>query len=49
MEEVGECLLITSVEISCWKELKQAVSQSLTLILSMQFDQFLLVTLSNEI
>ena len=29
MEEVDECLMITSIEISCWKEqLKQAVSQS---------------------
>ena len=48
MEEVYE--LITGIEIACWKEqLKQAVSQSLTLIISMQFDQFLLVTLSNQI
>ena len=48
MEEVNECLLIARTEISCWKEqLMQAVSQSLTLIISMQFDQFLLVTLAN--
>ena len=50
MEEVDECLLIASTEISSWKELlKQVVSQSLTLIISMQFDQFLLVTLANQI
>ena len=48
MEEVDECLMIADIEISCWKEqLKQAVSQSHTLIISMQFDQFLLVTLAN--
>ena len=34
MEEANECLLITSIEISCWKEqLKQTVSQSHTLII----------------
>ena len=50
MEEVNEHLLIAGSEISCWKEqLKQAVSQSLILIISMQFDQFLLVTLANQI
>ena len=34
MEEVNECLFITSIEISCLKEqLKQVVSQSLTVII----------------
>ena len=32
MEEINECLLIASIEVSCWKEqLKQAVSQYHTL------------------
>ena len=50
MEEVDEHLMITDIEISCWKEqLKQVVSQSHTLIIFMQFDQFLLVTLVIQI
>ena len=32
MEEIDECLLITSIEVSCWKEqLRQVVSQYYTL------------------
>ena len=32
MEEIDECLLIASIEVSCWKDkLKQVVSQYLTL------------------
>ena len=43
MEEVDECLMISDIEIPCWKEhLKH------TLIIFMQFDQFLLVTLANQ-
>ena len=50
MEEVDEHLVIAGIEISCWKEqLEQVVSQSLILFLFMQFDQFLLVTLANQI
>ena len=49
MEEVDECFMIADIEISCWKEqLKQAAIQSHTLIIFMQFDQFLLVTLDNQ-
>ena len=45
MEEVDECLLITSIEISCWKEqLKQVVSQSLTLII---FDAIQSISISS--
>ena len=45
MEEVDECLLIASIEISCWKEqLKQVVSQSLTLII---FHAIQLISVSN--
>ena len=50
MEEVVECLMITGIEISCWKEqLEQVVSQPLILFLFMRFDQFLLVTSANQI
>ena len=50
MEEVDECLLIAGIEISCWKDqLKQVASQSLTLIIYMQFNQFWLVVLTNQI
>ena len=46
--EVDEHLMIADIEISYWKEqLKQVVSQSHTLIISIQFDQFLLITLAN--
>ena len=32
MEEIDEHLLITSIEVSCWKDqLKQVISQYLTL------------------
>ena len=49
MEEVDECLMIADIAISCWKEqLKQVVSQFHTLIIFMQFDKFLLVTLANQ-
>ena len=41
--------MIADIEISCWREqLKQVVSQSHTLIIFMQFDQFLLVALANQ-
>ena len=49
MEEVDEHLMITDIEISCWEEqLKQMVSQSHTLIIFIHWDQFLLVTLTNQ-
>ena len=32
MEEINECLLITGIKVSCWKDqLKQVVSQYLKL------------------
>ena len=49
MEEVDECLMITNIDISCWKkQLKQAdVNPTYTNQFSCKFDQFLLVTLVN--
>ena len=51
MEEVHECLLIASIEISCWKEqLKQAVSQYLTLSIFHAIQSiFFLIILTNQI
>ena len=49
MEEVNECLLIASLEISCWKEqFKQVVSLSLTLIIFHAI-QFLFIILTIQI
>ena len=51
VEEVNECLLIASIEISCWKEQLKQASKSIpyTNHFPCNSNQFLLVILANQI